>query len=205
MDATAARETIRQQDRLARQELAVLLRRVAAEGDVLADAVGPWLGHCWRRTMGSGRGRPEALGELKDGAREVVRAAAAWAWAWAWEEPSTSWSEVKAAVRDLRYLPRSMGSVDNARYAYGTYEVAHHHLPFKTKRHLEAAAADLHSLMKELAQHLRQPPREVLPVPQEIHPPRYGSLAQGSLARLVVADLTAATDEGSALEVISFG
>ncbi|MGW2034326.1 hypothetical protein [Streptomyces sp. NPDC001811] len=195
MDANAAREAIRQQDRLARQALAVLLRRVAAEGDALADAVGPWLGRCWRRTVGSWRD-PEALGELKDGAREAVRAAAAWAW----EEPNTSWSEVKAAVLDLSYHLPSMGSIDNTRYAYGTYEDAHHRVPFKTKRHLEAAVADLHSLMKELARHLRQPPSEVLPVPEELHPGRYGSLAKGHLARLVVADLGILADEGGALE-----
>ncbi|MFC9282826.1 hypothetical protein [Streptomyces collinus] len=195
MDVDAAREAIRRQDRLARQELAVVLCRVAAEGDALADAVGPWLGNCWRRTVGSWRD-PRALGELKGGAREAVRAAADWAW----EEPTTSWSEVKAVLRDLPYHPPSMGSVDNTRHAYGAYEDAHQQRPFKTKRHLEAAVADLHSLMKELARHLREPPREVLPVPEVLHPPRYGSLAKGRLARLVVGDLTAMAEEGDSLE-----
>lgn len=204
MDVDVAREAICRQNGVAQERLAPIFRKVAVEGDALAQAMVPWLGRCWRRTVGSWLD-PDALGQLKDGARGPVQAA----WSWALESSSghyssaprkTSWGEVWKAVGDLSYYPPSTDSADNARQGYGTYRDAHEALPYKRRRHLEGAVQALHDRIKETCQLLRQPPGELLIVPPETHPPRHAQLAQGHLGRLVVGDLAALVAKGADLE-----
>lgn len=109
MDVDAAREAIGLQDKLARQRLVPVLRKVAAEGDAHADALTPWLGRAWKRNSGTW-GDSDPLGRLKNGAESAFIAAKNWA-----QESDnagyhrytlkTSWEEVRKAVRDLQYHP----------------------------------------------------------------------------------------------------
>ncbi|MBU6530737.1 hypothetical protein [Streptomyces mayonensis] len=203
MDVDAAQTAIRRQNRIAQERLAPIFRDVAVEGDALAQAIAPWLGRCWRRTVRTWL-EPDGLGQLKEGARGPVKAAARWA-----RESSpghhssaratTSWGKVWKAVDGLSYHPPTIRDALNARYGIGAYEDADD-ADNKSRRHLESAVQSLHDLIKETGQLLRRPPGELLVVPEKTRPPRHAQLAQGRLGRLAAEDLADLVAKGMDLE-----
>ncbi|WP_326673371.1 hypothetical protein [Streptomyces canus] len=203
MDVDAAREAIGLQDKLARQRLVPVLRKVAAEGDAHADALTPWLGRAWKRNSGTW-GDSDPLGRLKNGAESAFIAAKNWA-----QESDnagyhrytlkTSWEEVRKAVRDLQYHPPSLRQVENSHHDDSPYEGVGKPPPFTRRRHTETAVQTLHDHIRELAELLRKPPNGLLVIPRQAHAPRHGNLEEGRLGRLVNEDLAATVKTGSDL------
>lgn len=184
MDGETARRIIRSQDEEVRARLRQMLAERGRKAQAVAAALRPWRNGS-ATTLFTGRAKPEALRALADASR------------WA------------SANRGLPGGLRYMITVSGHEYgSLGSPEVDLHYEARDLERFRQGdadaarAIENVYLLAEQIAENCRgaRIVGSALDIPDEFHPPRYGQLLEGTLARLVAEDLADHINTGRALE-----
>jgi len=193
VDGDAARRIIRHQDRIVqekkdrvyRERLRPLLVDLSRQAAAAADTLTPWLATAWVRARG---------GHLRD-IPEVHRALI----------DACDWAEARQ-----KELPQQLEGFTIIWPSHGCNTSYISKLRSSTQRYqstqrpeveIDRALGHVHGCLIRWARALWETrPSEVIDIPDDIHPPRYGRLEDGVLSRLLAEDLAAQINAGRALE-----
>ncbi len=204
VDPDEARQILREQARKAQDELRLVLARHASQVEAVIETLIPWLNCAWVRDndapyhiAGSGY-----TGRIKRGAYEALRVACNWA-EQAEQQMETLASGLKELEGYLRNLQIRYGNIRSLLPLLVQAELFRFgSAPLLFERDVDSAFQSACSLLEGQVRYVREspPPRFLIDIPEEFHPPRYGHLNHGVLARLFAEDLATQISKGRALE-----
>lgn len=202
MDTDTARSILSEQAREIRDKLQRLLAERESQAEKVAGSLFPWLSQAWIMDQNSSQiaSLPRS-GHINPDAYKALRDACTWA-----EEVEQRMTATTSGLKGLdEYFRglRSRGLIRGQFTPFVQAELMHPgSAPLLFQADVDEAFRLCYSIVKEQARYIHKVPIPEcsIEIPDHIHPPRYGRLAQGVLARLLIEDLSTQINDGRKLE-----